>query len=121
MKRDEPFAGWPRFDGAAAWAKLTPEQQRRIGAAAIEVVRSQYGAREVAHLLEIGKELLGIDPSTRPFPIPSIIGPICRVCGRCSHDLIQNGINGWHEHDLCAFCGKVVPFPASRPPSGGGA
>jgi hypothetical protein len=119
MKRDEPSATWPRFDGAAAWAKLTPEQQRKVGAAGTEVVRSQYGAREVAHLLEIGKELLGIDRSTHPFPIASRIGPICRVCGRCDHDLVQDGLKGWIEPDLCAACGKVVPFPTSRRPRGG--
>jgi hypothetical protein len=60
---------WPRFDGAAAWAKLTPEQQREIGAAALEFVQARCGhhlytvgrtdIEEAAHLFEIAKEMLG--------------------------------------------------------------
>jgi hypothetical protein len=141
MKRDEPFAGWPRFDGAAAWAKLTPEQQREIGAAALEFVQARCGhhlytlnrtdIEEAARLFEIAKQMLGADLLAavrsaldlhsyfHPFPIPSGVGPICRVCGCSKLDLFQIGRN-WPEPDLCAACGKVVPFPTSRSPCGDG-
>ena len=39
----ETFKDWPRFDGAAAWAGLTAEQQAEIGPIAIELVVAWIG------------------------------------------------------------------------------
>jgi len=39
----EVFKNWPRFDGAAAWAILTPAQQAEIGAIVLEFAVAQHG------------------------------------------------------------------------------
>ena len=125
----DQFESLERFDGAAAWATLTPDQQAEIGAIALEYVVNTYG--EDAYFAYVDP-----DPEVRPFvaarsllmdelmravadaigdtvpalvddelevPIPSLLGPVCRVC-RCSQeDGCPEGC-GWAEPDLCTAC-----------------
>lgn len=95
-----------RFDGAAAWARLEPEPQAAIGAAALELVVARQGMdlssdmREEAlfecaeaaagrHLEERAVEHL-LDTAAIPRndvpPLPSLVGRICARCGATEHD-----------------------------------
>jgi hypothetical protein len=119
----------PRFDGAAAWATLSPEQQAEIGSIALEYVLALNGvgglfdpltltvrdrAFIAADALLIG--LLGeavekafpeiVQPLGEwpvPLPFPSRLGAICRECG-CSQDDGCRGGCAWVESDLCSAC-----------------
>ncbi|MFP4538718.1 MAG: hypothetical protein ACLFPA_10500 [Dichotomicrobium sp.] len=126
-----------RFDGAALWAQLTEDEQREIGALALEYTVNCLGEDQHA-------EQPGVSPASRPFeegnivlmdallaatedalvrlkpfaaqaqaegtaaggapiPIPSRLGPVCRVCGCTEHDACPEGC-GWAEADLCTSC-----------------
>lgn len=140
-KTDAPAL--PRFDGAAFWATLTPEQQEEIGAIALELIVNQNGEDAYFTGLEakpearpflaatpllndllmqavqdaIGDSLPALSDDALPVPIPSLLGPVCRVC-RCSEqDACDEGC-GWADDDLCTACVKqsapdVSPSEAS--------
>ena len=115
-----------RFDGAAAWAKLTPAQQAEIGAIALEYIVNWHGLDSAASysmaekafgaadsllgdmLMEvvttaIGDAVPAPSDDGLPVPIPSLLGPICRVCGCSEHDACDGGC-AWAEPDLCTAC-----------------
>jgi hypothetical protein len=128
----EFFKNWPRFDGAEAWSKLSPEQQAEIGAITLELAVAQHGIdRHIGqttnndgrpfdaaepllfHALQdsvttalgsIDPDLFDDDLEAPPLvPIPSLLGAVCRIC-RCSeHDPCDEGC-GWAEPDLCTAC-----------------
>jgi hypothetical protein len=125
----EIFKDWPRFDGAAAWSKLSPEQQAEIGAIALEFVVNMNG--EDAYytgdeekpavrpflaaqplltdlLLQTVQDAIisqvpAIDNDDLPVPIPSLLGPVCRACGCSEQDACDEGCS-WAEEDLCSAC-----------------
>jgi hypothetical protein len=128
----EKAATLPRFDGAAAWAVLTPEQQTEIGAIALEFVVnmngedayfSDYAAEMPAArpfiaaqpvltglLLEAVQGALcyhhlvpALDDDALPVPIPSLLGQVCRVCLCSEYDPCDEGC-GWAQPDLCTAC-----------------
>ena len=106
-----------RIDGTAEWAKLPPDVQTRIGAAAIELIAAWFGADATAddalarrtaetrafeaaealcsdRLLEaVTENVPAIDPD-RP-PLPASLGDICHNCGRTQEDPCEDG---------CAWC-----------------
>ena len=57
----EIFKNWPRFDGLAAWPKLSPEEQAEIGALALELVVASRGM-DVAYCSGLEET-----PVARPF------------------------------------------------------
>jgi len=57
----EIFKNWPRFDGLAAWPKLSPEEQAEIGALALELVVASRGM-DVAYCSGLEEA-----PVARPF------------------------------------------------------
>lgn len=124
----------PRFDGEAVWEALTPAQQAEIGAIALELIVAQNGedayydgseikleARPFLAVQPILNDMLmnavqdalrehvsALNDDTLPVPIPSMLGPVCRVC-RCSEDDPCEEGCGWSETDLCTACiGKVA-------------
>ena len=125
----ELFKNWPRFDGAATWLTLTPEQQAAIGAVALEHVvcmsgedayftglEAKQGARPflAAGPLLIDKliaavqdaiidKLPALDTDALAVPIPSLLGPVCRACGCSQEDDCDEGCS-WAEEDLCSAC-----------------
>lgn len=132
----------PRFDGAEAWAKLTPEQQAAIGAIALEFVVNWNGLDANATMtmtprlrpFERAESILcdmlhqtvsdaaldaypWLHDDKLPVPIPSLLGPVCRVCGCSENDpcLSENGwACGWAENDLCTGC-VAAPGGAGTP------
>ena len=130
-----------RFDGAEAWARLEPEAQTAIGAAALEFVVARLGmdvsydepaecvfeAAEHAvgvileecateHMLDVG----AIPPDQVPG-IPSLLGPVCRQCGCTERDACWTPPWGegcsWVEPDLCSACAadaQIQPRTAPR-------
>lgn len=116
----------PRFDGASAWAMLSAEDQAAIGAIALECIVTLIGqdvnyddpegrgrpfiAAEpiiIDHLREAVTDALHASApealNDHRVPIPSLLGPVCRVC-RCSEDdACENGC-AWAEPDLCSAC-----------------
>jgi len=127
----EVFKNWPRLDGAAAWAILTPAQQAEVGAIVLEFAVAQHGMDRYAEsssyearpfnvaepllfdaleetvalaLSGIFPDLFNDDlPVLPPVPIPSFLGQICRVCG-CSEAAACDGGCAWGEPDLCTAC-----------------
>ena len=123
------FKNWPRFDGAAAWAGLTAEQQAEIGAIALEFIVNTNGedayftgleAKPQARPFLAGQPLLmdrlltavqdaiaeqvpSLTDDALPVPIPSLLGPVCRACGCSQEDACDEGC-GWAEEDLCTAC-----------------
>ena len=109
-----------RFDGAAAWADLTPETQAAIGAVALELVvncngedayetyaetRPFQAANGVLmdELFHVVGEAIPAVIAAEPMPVPSMLGRVCRVCGCSQHDACLAGC-GWAEDDLCTAC-----------------
>lgn len=113
-----------RFDGAAAWATLDEESQAKIGAIALELVVAWHGIENnssdmldrlhdaaetalngllvdaVSQASTALAELLdAFDP-----PVPSLLGPICRVCGCSDHFPCLPVPCAWAEDDLCTAC-----------------
>jgi hypothetical protein len=128
-----------RFDGADAWASLTPVAQGEIGAIALEFAyaigildgkipgldpldeRSARALDAAGHLLvdELMRafadhlpELVLAAAGGAPL-IPSRLGPVCRVCGCSQSDACGSGpyACAWAEPDLCTAC---APEPARR-------
>lgn len=117
-----------RFDGGATWATLPAEKQERIGAIALELLAAWWAQEQAADryngsdpmlraanaadilLIEelreamvdaVPREALE-DAEGNPF-IPSLLGPVCRVCGCSQEDGCAIGC-GWAEPDLCTAC-----------------
>ena len=125
-----------RFDGAAAWSRLTSEQQGAIGAAALEVAVAREGMEvsrdtreellfEAAEnaaggaLAERALEPLleaGAIPRDAAPGIPSLLGPICRGCGRTARDADRTppweSASEWPEPDRCPACVADAPVQA---------
>ena len=120
----------PRFDGAAAWATLSAEQQVEIGAIALEFIVSWHGLdSDELHSMEgmprakafgaadsllgdmlmdavsvaIGDAVPALSDDGLPVPIPSLLGPICCVCG-CSEAKACEGGCAWAGPNLCTAC-----------------
>lgn len=119
-----------RFDGAAAWARLTPEQQAEIGAIALELplawhlldlegpgpasalspvlarVATAADSALMGGLEAVVHEALPPDAyaATDGGPrIPSRLGGVCRACGCSQNDAWDEGC-GWAAEDLCTAC-----------------
>ena len=119
-----------RFDGAAAWAALDEETRKAVGALVLEWVVAYAGEdatgpadeeswprhRMFAHgapvlldmLISAASEALApscpaLTDDKREFPVPSLLGPVCRVCGCTEYDACPGGC-GWAEPDLCTSC-----------------
>ena len=117
----------PRFNGNVAWAHLRREQQNEIGEMILELIMCQNGQdfyddkeprlqrpfeagwsminHDLAelvneHLQDRIPEMLG---DNNHIPIPSLIGPVCRICGCSECDACPNNC-GWVESDLCTKC-----------------
>ena len=130
-----------RFNGAAIWSQLSPEQQAAFGAAALELAIARYGV-EVARgqreerlflaaeegvqvaLDQRAEQHVFIDGvvSPRKVPgIPSLLGPICRQCGCTNHDAPgqdRGDSDSWAEPDLCRPCAadtQIRPRTAPAP------
>jgi hypothetical protein len=120
-----------RFDGAAAWAKLSQEERDEIGALALELVVTCHGEdahftghdaeREARPFLAVGplvqdrlkgavdealrEELPALFDDESPIPIPSALGPVCRVCLCSEEDPCEAGC-GWADADVCTACAE---------------
>jgi hypothetical protein len=112
-----------RFDGAAAWAGLTPEQQAAIGAVALEIIVNWNGCdayedRARTRPFEAADPLLldrlhGLVDDAIPAtivaePVPSLLGQVCRRCGCSQEDACADGC-AWAEDDLCTACAGARP------------
>ena len=125
-----------RFDGAAAWSMLEPEAQAAIGGAALELVVARQGMdlsrdereeaifeaaetatvevleeRALEHLLDVGAI-----PRREVPGIPSLLGPVCRGCGRTESDTCWTppweSASDWPEPDRCSACVADGPVRA---------
>src|SRR5262245_62919463 len=104
-----------RFDGREMWARLTAEQQRKIGALALELVACDIGDDEVLPdsirralteayhviVMDLGVTVLGAVPErawscpeTGDPLVPSRLGLVCRSCGCSQTDGCAEGC-GW--------------------------
>jgi len=118
-----------RFDGAAAWAALTPAQQAEIGAIALELIVNQHGEDAYSIGFEptaekrpfqaanpllndmlmsaisdaLAEAVPALIDDTLPIPVPSLLGPVCRACGCSEQDACDVGC-GWAEPELCTAC-----------------
>lgn len=123
-----------RFDGAAAWATLSPDVQAAIGAIALELVVCWEGQDDFQDEGDRTRPFDAADPllndslrnivhgaipdvlSAEPVPVPSILGPVCRACGCSEEDACAPLPGGhtfgcsWAEPDLCDRC-----LPGARP------
>jgi hypothetical protein len=107
-----------RFDPRAAWSALDPEQQRRLGEAAIllsAVFRGQEAATErwqvterwehaeteVFHMIE------AFAPDLAAYPEGPDLAAIgirsCRECGCTDRSACAEGCS-WVDDDLCSRC-----------------
>ncbi|KTS34214.1 hypothetical protein NS228_05325 [Methylobacterium indicum] len=122
------------FDGATVWSTLSPEQQERIGAVALELAvgraiaehapdpacRAGMEAERIAlHCLQDAVLGVGglpdrqwIDPAgdRERYRIPSVVGSVCQACGCSQEDPCDEGC-GWHDAVTCTAC--VVPEEAA--------
>ena len=117
-----------RFDGAAYWARLAPEDQAAIGAAALEWIAAEgmqdrawedsrpdwarvgtaaEGAcRSTIQDVFVGAiDREGLEASDGTPRIPSLLGMVCRVCGCSEQDACPEGC-GWAEDHLCTSCAR---------------
>lgn len=122
-----------RFDGAAAWSSLTPDQQTRIGALAmelgatwstldeqgldfepVEIRRGIYAAQSML-MAELPETLAKAIPSGAFYApdgtprVPSCIGDICRFCGCTQSDACPDGCGwcAWAAPGVCTTCAKT--------------
>ena len=137
-----PETSLRRFDGAAIWSQLSPEQQAAFGAAALELAVARFGvevarnereermflAAEEAATSAIDEHAITALFNTRLVPpdrvpgIPSLLGPVCRECGHSEYDtcwippwdLDMDGCP-WVEPDLCADCADAQVRPRTAP------
>jgi len=132
MTYPQPDAGQsrPRFDGGEAFRHLPADMQLRIGKIALELVVAWIGqdhnrrggkARpfDAADMLLIALlestvcEAVRPPPTNEPFPLPSLLGKVCRDCGCSEYDACQSDNNddfrtacAWAEDDLCTSCAE---------------
>jgi hypothetical protein len=117
----KPSALPERFDGAAAWDKLTKKQQREIGSIAIELAVAARGwatpikDSAVGRAIYAANELLcgqldkAMIPAIGEFArdtalrLPSRLGDVCRACGCTEHDACHPKCC-WVEPGLCSKC-----------------
>lgn len=117
---------------------LTAEDQAAIGAAALEYIVNLIGEETYFTGLELkpeGRPFIAATPvildhmreavtvalhthapvalNDHHVPIPSLLGPVCRVC-RCSEDDACDGGCAWAEPDLCTSCAAVHAPPQSE-------
>lgn len=117
-----------RFDGAAIWHSLTREQMDAIGTAALELVSAHFcmeqssdglpyqtpesraadaavdAADQALHVAFVEAVLqCELTDGEDRLKIPSIVGPICLVCGCTQNDACAEGC-GWAKPDLCTSC-----------------
>jgi hypothetical protein len=128
-----------RFDGAAIWAGLTPDQQAEIGSIAMELVAAWWLQEQscdpetgcdvlmragdaadsllISQLQEVFVETIPRcdlnDADGRPR-IPSRLGAVCRQCGCTDYEACPEGC-GWAEADLCTACADVFNPHGSGP------
>jgi hypothetical protein len=107
-----------RFDARAYWAELDPEQQRRIGEAALllsaairgqeteswpwqVIERWEHAEAEAWRIIE------AFDPDLAAYPegpdLAAIGIPSCRECGCTDLSACTEGCS-WVEDDLCSAC-----------------
>jgi hypothetical protein len=123
-----------RFDGAAAWAAMTEEERAAIGAFGIELAVAAHVAavtedradQEAVHRAAqaAGNKLIDIFDravmtalpagSLLDLPIPSLLGPVCRVCGCSEQDACGFGCS-WADaaKTICTECAPVSMRRAS--------
>jgi hypothetical protein len=114
-----------RFDGAAAWAWLSQAACDELGPILLEFLCAQRaldasdggpGERAAIAALDLldGELMALLEPVMptgffygAPAPLPSRLGPVCRVCG-CSERYACISAHGlaceWAEPDLCSAC-----------------
>lgn len=115
----------PRFDGADAWERLTDAERRIIGKHALEAVVAHLGEQNCKELsrdgwpyrdafsaangglFQLGVEILSFRvPSVFAgdvYPVPSLVGNVCRECG-CTEVSAGEQLRSWVEEDLCSAC-----------------
>lgn len=112
-----------RFVGADAWDRLPADQQRMIGAIALELVVAwngqdayddgrhtrPFGAGEPLLLDMLHAHVDAAIPdviAAELLPVPSLLGPVCRSCGCSEHDacLTEAAPCAWAEPGLCTAC-----------------
>ena len=112
----------PRFDGAAAWSRLTRGERDELGPLMLEFVVAEAGARlsppggvytrtfvAAADLANNGLHRLAAEilPQEIFFggtpPIPAIVGDVCRHCGCTEFDACDGGCF-WVAPGLCSAC-----------------
>jgi len=117
----------PRLDPAEAWARLDPEVQKRIGAAAIAATMGAIGMDmgiyprqgfAAANLMAVDvldravcEHVLPGDPERHRLALPDLwaLGiQTCRECG-CVEDCACPEGCGWVEDDLCSACADGLP------------
>ena len=136
-----PAAPSNRFNGASAWARLEPATQAAIGAAALELVIARQGmdlsrdmqeealfeaaeTEAASHLEERALEhMLDVEaiPHDQVPGIPSLLGPVCRGCGRTEHDTCWTppweSVSEWPEPDQCPACVADAPVQVRTAPA----
>ena len=119
-----------RFDGAAAWARLTSDERTAIGAAACELVVAWHGEAS-ARTADEARPYEDAEPSAftvmviaalsgllahgliaegEILPVPSLLGTICVVCGWSNRNAYV-GVDHPPRHmaspDRCSACAAV--------------
>jgi hypothetical protein len=118
-----------RFNGAEAWARLTPAQQAEIGSIAVELVIANIVAcrTEDHHTssnrrdalvfrasLAAGEKLVidldrAVTAAVVPSidfenpPVPSRVGDVCQTCGCTNNDACRGGC-AWAKPGQCTAC-----------------
>jgi hypothetical protein len=107
-----------RFDARAHWAALDPEQQQRLGEAALllsaavlgqanAVERSQVIERWEHAEAEAWQMIAAFDPDLEMFPdgpdLEALGIRTCRECGCTDANACDEGCS-WLEDDLCSAC-----------------
>ncbi len=120
------FDPGPRFDGLAAWARVSDDAKPALAAVLLEYVvaelafdRADGGAAEraaAAALDRLEAELVAYGHSAfppgifygGPIPLPSRLGQVCRACGCSERDACIDAATGfacsWADADLCSHC-----------------
>lgn len=127
----EHFDVSARFDGAAHWATLTPDEQRAVGAAALEWMaadalrqrayedapdngtaflweRVGMAAAEACRsaILDVFVEAVpraDLEAPAGQPRVPSLLGMVCEACGCSEDDACDQGC-AWARDNLCTAC-----------------
>lgn len=114
-----------RFDGAAAWAALTPDNRDEIGAMALELVAGWLASdgapltpvsraseealsRITSGLVDRATDMLTLDTfmDGERGRVPSLLGQVCRRCGCSERDACPDGC-AWASENLCTACVSI--------------